>query len=261
MKKTLVFIGVLVLITAALAPTSSAINTRAEAKSDVIMMQTPVVAKPTAGITEEVSEHNCNRILGTGSLRIVIVPAGFDGDNPKDVSHFKLLSLMIAEGFRNTEPYRSHKDKFSIYRLDDYRGKDIKPTEEELWYNMDLINAASSCKYDEILVVANNSSLDAGSPAGFYSVVFSGTPLSCDPTTCTGTACPGWSPTCSNDYGVSAAALHEMGHTLAGLSHIEDPKFCATETDTIMCPNLMVPLPKEFTVVEQKTILSVLLDP
>jgi hypothetical protein len=73
------------------------------------------------------------------------------------------------------------------------------------------------CSYDQIIVIANNSGWAGGAP-GYYSVVGSGTPATCDPNTCEGAGCP-WTLTCSWDYNIAYTALHETGHTFAGLRH------------------------------------------
>jgi hypothetical protein len=164
------------------------------------------------------SGNTCDLLLGSGPLRIVIVPAGFDEGNPTDVAHFVQLSEKIAyQGYGAIPPYDTNTDRFSLFRVNDYRGQSVDATTNDVWYNQTLISAASLCDYDQIIVVANNSGWAGGAP-GFYSVVGSGTPSTCDPATCTGTGCP-WTPTCSWDYNIAYTALHETGHTFAGLRH------------------------------------------
>jgi hypothetical protein len=164
------------------------------------------------------SGNTCDLLIGSGPLRIVIVPAGFDGNDPQDVAHFEQLAEKIAfQGFGAVPPYQSNTRKYSIFRLNDYRGVNVDVTTYDIWYNQSLITAASLCSYNQIIVVANQSGWAGGAP-GFYSVVGSGTPPTCDPVTCTGTGCP-WTPTCSWDYNIAYTALHETGHTFSGLRH------------------------------------------
>ncbi len=148
---------------------------------------------------------------------MAIVPAGFDDGNPDDVNNFEALAQTIANGFATTEPYASNQDDYSIFRADNYIGKDVDTQSDSMWYNQTLIQAAGVCDYNQIIVIAHSSGWAGGAP-GNYSVVGSGTPPTCDPTTCTGTGCP-WTPSCSWDENISYTALHETGHTFAGLRH------------------------------------------
>lgn len=160
----------------------------------------------------------CVPLIGTGTIiRTAIVPAGFDDANPSDVIKFEQLADAIANGFANIEPYASNLDHISLSRADDYRGRDIDAQSNSIWYNSLLIQAAEACNYNQIIVIAHNSGWAGGAP-GYYSVVGSGVPPSCEPTSCTGTGCP-WTPSCSWDENIAYTALHETGHTFAGLRH------------------------------------------
>jgi hypothetical protein len=163
---------------------------------------------------------NCSHLVGTGdTIRVAIVPSGFDGTEHSDVVKFNGLAWDIAAGFSSIEPYASNLDRISLFRADDYRGVGV--TDDNIWYNADLIAAADVCDWNQIIVIANNSGWAGGAP-GFFSVVGSGTPPTCDPFTCTGESCP-WTPTCSWDESVGYTALHETGHTFAGLRHTCTP--------------------------------------
>ncbi|MBK8050737.1 MAG: hypothetical protein IPK16_28685 [Anaerolineales bacterium] len=164
----------------------------------------------------------CVTLGGYGSyLRFVIVPAGFYGDNATDVADFQRLARKIADGFAAVEPYKSYPNRYTVYRADDYRGAIINPRSNDVWYNATLIAAAGVCDYDQIIVVARNSGW-AGGALGYYSVVGSGTPPTCNRSTCTGVDCP-WTPTCSWDDNIAFTALHESGHTVGGFRHTCDP--------------------------------------
>jgi len=171
------------------------------------------------GVSSSHAESTCTALAGSGNVvRIAIVPAGFDNAKTGDVADFGRLANIIAQGFKDIEPYKSNLDKFTVYRADDYSGKDVNTESFDVWYNPILINAASVCNWNEIIVIARNSGWAGGNGAGYYSVVGSGTPPSCDQNTCSGTSCP-FTPTCSWDYDIAYTALHESGHTISNLRH------------------------------------------
>lgn len=182
----------------------------------------------------------CVHLVGSGSfIRIAIVPAGFDGANADDVADFKRLAQVIADGFAATDPYASGLSRFSISRVDDYRGATIDPRSDQVWYNSALIAAAAACDYNQIIVIAHNSGWAGGAP-GFYSVVGSGTPATCNPVTCTGVDCP-FTRSCSWDENIAYTALHESGHSIAGLRHTCDPARQQVEIRQLNAMELLAP--------------------
>lgn len=148
----------------------------------------------------------CVPLAGRGRVvRFAIVPAGFDDADPAQVADFERLARTVADGFAATEPFASNLDRFSMSRVDDYRGRVFDPwTCAPLWYNATLIEAAGACDYTQIIVIPRRSGCVGGNPAGNFSM-----------------AGPGHCPTggCSADQ-IIFTALHEVGHTLAGLRHI-----------------------------------------
>ncbi len=93
---------------------------------------TPVAAGPTLGqaasaaVAPSAANAACVHLLGSGTgLRFVIVPAGFDDANPVDVADFGRLAQTIADGFERVIPYAANLDLFSIWRVDDYRGRSV----------------------------------------------------------------------------------------------------------------------------------------
>lgn len=151
----------------------------------------------------------CVHLVGRGrAVRFALVPAGFDDRDPDQVADFQRLARTVADGFASTEPFASNLDRFSISRVDDYRGRTMDPwTCGPLWYNTSLIEAAGACDYTQIIVIPRRSGCVGGNPSGNFSM-----------------AGPGHCPTggCSPDQ-IIYTALHEVGHTLAGLRHICSP--------------------------------------
>jgi hypothetical protein len=65
----------------------------------------------------------CDKLAGSGSnINFVIVPCWFEGSNR---GAFDSASGAISESFTSVEPYKSNLDKFSIYKVSDFRAADI----------------------------------------------------------------------------------------------------------------------------------------
>ncbi|MDX1413334.1 MAG: leucine-rich repeat domain-containing protein [Candidatus Promineifilaceae bacterium] len=162
---------------------------------------------------------HCVRLAGTGNhYHVTIFGAEFNPDLISDVNRFELLSDAIVDGFLRTSPWRQliSEGQISVFRFDDYVGKDIDANSNEVWWNPTILAASEDCHTDTIIVIANNSGWAGG--GGDYAVTGSGVPPGCNPDTCVGDSCP-FNSTCNWDDSVPFTTLHEMGHSVGELRH------------------------------------------
>lgn len=195
--------------------------------------QHSVLGDNTGSLTVDVDVHAlraCTDLAGTGAtLRLAIVPAGYDDRVPAQRAEFEGIARTIAEGFASTEPFASHMDRLIIQRVDDYRGRALDPWScAPLWHNASLIQAAAACDHTHILVVPRRSGCVGGHPAGNYSM-----------------AGPGHCPAgdCDPDQ-IVFTTMHELGHTLAGFAHVcypGDPRNAEWDQEIRTAPPIFLP--------------------
>ncbi len=176
--------------------------------------------------------NRCNHVYGEGSnLNIVITACGWE-KYEKPV--FEYWAKKIAEGISKVEPYKSYKDKYSIFyvwtfqksdnkgfKIDETTGLSVEDSTKKCFESNELTKAivSETCELNENLVIldiAHNSGEATSSYSHQFAVVGQGVPWCCD---MSGTCCSGYAEDTKKGYSFGSwdkdvvfTALHESGH-------------------------------------------------
>ena len=123
-------------------------------------------------------------------VKVVVVPCRFAED---DREEFLAITNGIREAFSVVEPYRSHPELFSLYRVAEFSAADLAPDDNYTCKDAAEIAAvASACPFDRIISLAKGGELSlAGGVTALVAVsaIFAA-------------------------EGAPSVALHESGHLL-----------------------------------------------
>jgi hypothetical protein len=97
-------------------------------------------------------------LLGQGDgVKIVVVPCRFTED---DREEFIAITDEIRDAFSDVEPYRSHPELFSLYRVADFSAAELTSDDNYICKDAAEVAAvASACPYDRVVSLAKGGEL------------------------------------------------------------------------------------------------------